>query len=138
MIMKKEKNEQELLKEKLFYKKKNTFENKDAKYQRAVSKYADGYKKFLDNSKTEREAVKEAIKLAEKEGFKEYTLGAEIVPGGKYYLNNRGKSLYIFKAGEENIENGVRICASHIDSPRLDMKQHPLYENEKMAYLKTH
>ena len=136
--MKKEKNEQELLKEKLFYKKKNTFENKDAKYQRAVSKYADGYKKFLDNSKTEREAVKEAIKLAEKEGFKEYTLGEEIVPGGKYYLNNRGKSLYIFKAGEESIENGVRICASHIDSPRLDMKQHPLYENEKMAYLKTH
>ena len=134
--MEKEKTPQEALKEKLFYKKKNAFAEEISKPE--VQNYAQGYKAFLDASKTEREALKQGIKMAKEAGFSEYKLGDKIVKGGKYYFNNRNKSLYIFVAGTESLENGVRICAAHIDSPRLDMKQHPLYENESMAYLKTH
>lgn len=133
--MEKEKSKEELLKEQLFYKKKNAIKVNGSK---DAMEYAEGYKKFLDASKTEREAVREGIKMASEAGFAEYKLGDKIETGGKYYFNNRGKSLYIFTAGTKDLENGIRICASHIDSPRLDMKQHPLYESESMAYLKTH
>lgn len=133
-----EKTAEELLKEKLFYKKENAFARGDENYKSAVNAYAEGYKKFLDSSKTEREAVKTSIEMLAARGYKEYKLGDILEIGGKYYLNNRGKSLYAFKMGSEPIENGVRICAAHIDSPRLDLKQHPLYENESLAYLKTH
>ena len=136
--MAEEKSKEQLLKEQLFYKKKNAFKTDSEGYSEAVMAYAQGYKSFLDNSKTEREAVKEGIKMAREAGFVEYSLGDKIVPGGKYYYNNRGKSLYIFVAGTNSLENGIKICAAHIDSPRLDMKQHPLYESEGMAYLKTH
>ena len=136
--MDKEKSKEELLKEKLFYKKKNGFKDSAEGYREAVMSYAEGYKKFLDSAKTEREAVKQGIKMATEAGFTEYKLGDKIVAGGKYYLNNRDKSLYIFVAGTNSLENGIKICAAHIDSPRLDMKQHPLYESENMAYLKTH
>ncbi len=137
-MMKKEKSREELLKEKLFYKKKNAFDEKDENYKSAVMAYAEGYKKFLDSAKTEREAVKTTIEMARANGFCEYKLGDKIEKGGRYFFNNRGKSLYLFIAGTEDLENGIRICASHIDSPRLDMKQHPLYESDNMAYLKTH
>lgn len=136
--MEKEKSREELLKEKLFYKKKNAFDAKDESYKSAVMAYAEGYKKFLDSAKTEREAVKTTIEMAKANGFCEYKLGNKIEKGGKYYFNNRGKSLYLFVTGTEDLENGIRICASHIDSPRLDMKQHPLYESDNMAFLKTH
>ncbi|MBR7100925.1 MAG: aminopeptidase [Clostridia bacterium] len=136
--MEKEKTTEELLKEKLFYKKENAFEKNDEAYRSAVKEYAEGYKKFLDSSKTEREAVTTSIKMLASRGYKEYKLGDKLEVGGKYYLNNRGKSLYAFKIGSEPVEEGIRICAAHIDSPRLDLKQHPLYENESFAYLKTH
>ena len=126
------------LKKKLFYKKENVFEKQTKKDAKATEKYAKGYMQFLDNAKTEREAVREGIKMLEANGFVAYTLGGKIVKGGKYYYNNRDKSLFAFVAGTEDIENGVRICAAHIDSPRLDLKQHPLFENEGFAYLKTH
>lgn len=134
----KEKSREELLKEKLFYKKKNAFSSDEESYKARVQDYSKGYKAFLDASKTEREAVVEGIKMAKAAGFTEYKLGDKIKKGGKYYFNNRSKSLYLFVAGTESLENGIRICAAHIDSPRLDMKQHPLYESDKMAYLKTH
>lgn len=133
-----EKTKEELLKEKLFYKKENAFSVEDDSYKTAVTDYAKGYKAFLDNAKTEREAVIYAINMVKAEGFVEYKLGDKIEKGKNYYFNNRDKSLYIFRAGTESVENGIRICAAHIDSPRLDMKQHPLYESEGMAYLKTH
>ena len=132
------KTELEALKEKLFYKKENVFDTRTKKDEKKISDYAKGYMSFLDNAKTEREAVVEGIKMLEKAGFVEYTLGGEIKAGGKYYLNNRGKSLFAFVAGTDNIENGIRICAAHVDSPRLDLKQHPMFENEGFAYLKTH
>ncbi len=139
MAKKIDKNEElKELKKKLFYKKENVFENQTKKAAKDTEKYAKGYMQFLDNAKTEREAVTEGIKMLEANGFVEYTLGAEIKAGGKYYYNNRDKSLFAFVAGTENIENGVRICAAHIDSPRLDLKQHPLFENDGFAYLKTH
>lgn len=139
MAKKIDKNEElKELKKKLFYKKENVFENQTKKSAKDTEKYAKGYMQFLDNAKTEREAVTQGIKMLEANGFVEYTLGAEIKAGGKYYYNNRDKSLFAFVAGTENIENGVRICAAHIDSPRLDLKQHPLFENDGFAYLKTH
>ena len=136
--MEKEKTMEELLKEKLFYKKVNAFTKDDESYKEAVKSYAENYKVYLDKSKTEREAVTVSIEMLKEAGFVEYNLGDEIKAGGKYYFNNRNKSLYAFSVGSENIENGVRICAAHIDSPRLDLKQHPLYEQEGFAYLKTH
>ena len=126
------------LKKKLFYKKENVYDVRTKKGAKETERYAKGYMKFLDNAKTEREAVREGIKMLEANGFVPYVLGGEIVAGGKYYYNNRDKSLFAFVAGTENIENGIRICAAHIDSPRLDLKQHPMFENDGFAYLKTH
>ncbi len=138
-VKKVDKNEElKDLKKKLFYKKENVYDVRTKKGAKETERYAKGYMKFLDNAKTEREAVREGIKMLEANGFAPYTLGSEIVSGGKYYYNNRDKSLFAFVAGTENIENGIRICAAHIDSPRLDLKQHPMFENEGFAYLKTH
>ncbi len=132
------KNDLKELKEKLFYKKENVFDTRTKKEEKLITEYARGYMHFLDVAKTEREAVVEGINMLKANGFEEYVLGGKIVPGGKYYLNNRGKSLFAFVAGTENVEKGIRICAAHVDSPRLDLKQHPMYESEGFAYLKTH
>ncbi len=133
-----EKTKGQTMKEELFYKKKNAFETRTQEDLAAAKEYAAKYAEWLDKSKTEREAVVASIEMLEKEGYKEYHLGEKISVGDKLYLNNRGKGLFAFKVGSENIENGVRICASHIDSPRIDLKQHPLYENDGVAYFKTH
>lgn len=132
------KTELEALKEKLFYKKENVFDTRTKKEEKQIEEYSKGYKKFLDGAKTEREATALGIKMLKENGFVPYKLGDKIVKGGKYYYDNRGKSLFAFVAGTESIENGIRICAAHIDSPRLDLKQHPMFENEGFAYLKTH
>lgn len=126
------------LKETLFYKRKNVFEEGGDEAFAASAAYAEGYKRFLDASKTEREAVDAAIALAEKQGFKPYDFGDKLEVGGKYYFNNRGKSIYFFRIGTEPVENGVFISAAHIDSPRLDLKQNPLYEDSGMGFFKTH
>ena len=127
------------LEEKLTFKKKNFFEESDDKKIQAAFDYAVGYMKYLDESKTEREAVKTSIAYAESKGFTEYQLGDKISVGDRKYYNNRGKSLVLFKVGKEDIgANGIRILASHIDSPRIDVKQVPLYEDCGMAFLKTH
>ena len=128
----------EQLSEKLTYKKKSAFELYGAEELRAAQEYCCGYKTFLDAAKTEREAVSEGIAMLEKCGFTPYELGDGLKPGDKRYLNNRGKSLYAFVVGTEPINCGVRICAAHVDSPRLDLKQHPLYESEGFGYFKTH
>lgn len=129
---------QELL-EALTYKKKNIFEEASAEKVKAIFDYCEGYKVFLDNAKTEREAVDYTIELAKKNGFTEYHIGDPIQVGDKRYFNNIGKSIILFSVGEDDIEKeGVRILASHIDSPRLDVKQVPMYEDSNMAFLKTH
>ena len=126
------------LKNELFYTKKNVYQLTDEANVKAAFDYAIGYKDYLDNAKTERESVSKAIEIAEKAGFKPYTLGQALKAGDKLYYNNRGKSLFVFTIGSENIENGIRISAAHVDSPRLDLKPCPVYEDSGMAFFKTH
>ena len=102
----------------------------------SINDYAQGYKAFLDNAKTEREAVKYAVELLSSKGYKPFMFGDKLEKGGKYYLNNRQKSICAFRIGQ-NVD-GVKLVGAHIDSPRLDIKQNPLYEQQDMAYLKTH
>lgn len=105
----------------------------------AINDYCRGYAAFLDNSKTEREAVANGIAMAEEYGYTPYSLGDTIRPGDKLYYNNRGKSLFLIKAGTADLaQEGVRILVAHVDSPRLDVKQVPLYEEKDVAYFKTH
>lgn len=121
----------------LYYKKTNFYEVSDDATIAAAYDYAKGYMAYLDGAKTEREAVTLTIQMAEKEGYTPYTFGMPLTAGGKYYYNNRGRSLYLFRVGSESIENGIRLAAAHIDSPRLDVKQSPLYEDGGMAFFKT-
>lgn len=123
--------------ENLIYKKQSSYEKAPEKTEKAYE-FAKGYMSFLDNAKTEREAADTAIALAKEHGYKEYKIGDKISVGDKFYLNNRGKSVYFVKVGTEAIENGIRITAAHIDAPRIDLKQVPLYEADGMAFLKTH
>ena len=126
------------LKDTLFYKKKDFFEQFGEAELNAAFEYAKGYASYLDDSKTEREAVARSIADAEKNGFVPYTFGMEIKAGGKYYYNNRDKNLFVFSIGSENIENGIRISAAHVDSPRIDLKPCPLYQEGGMSFFKTH
>ena len=125
--------------EKLSYSKKNVFECSDSEKIKKIFDYSVGYMNYLDNSKTEREATLESIKLLRKNGFTEYKFGDKISVGDKKYLNHHGKSLIAFKVGEKDIEkNGILLIAAHIDSPRIDLKQIPMYEDAGMGFLKTH
>ena len=135
----KEKTKGQQLAEELTFSKKNVYEAADDEKMQKIFDYAEGYKAFLNAAKTEREAVRRGIAMAEAEGFRAYTLGEKLQPGDCRYYNNRDKNLFLFRVGEENLEeDGIRILAAHIDSPRLDLKQNPLYEDSGMGFLKTH
>ena len=125
------------LEARLGYKKTNFYEKADEATVAAAYDYAKGYMAYLDAAKTERESVAVSIGMAKKEGYIPYTFGMELKAGGKYYYNNRGRSLYLFRVGSEDINNGIRIAAAHVDNPRLDVKQSPLYEDSGMAFFKT-
>ncbi|MCQ2354317.1 MAG: aminopeptidase [Clostridia bacterium] len=122
----------------LTYKKKNVYERRGEDAVAAAYDYAVGYAKFLDDAKTEREAVAAGITLAKAHGFVPYRFGDALAAGGRYYYDNRGKNLFLFTIGSESVAEGIRISAAHIDSPRIDLKQVPLYEESGMAFLKTH
>ena len=125
--------------DKLSYKKKNIYEEASSEKIKAIFDYSKGYMKYLDDAKTEREAVEAAIALAKEKGYTEYKIGDKISVGDKKYLNHHDKSLVLFSIGENDIErDGIRILAAHVDSPRLDLKQVPMYEDAGMAFLKTH
>ena len=126
------------LESKLSYKRTNFYEKSDEATIKAAYDYAPGYMKYLDAAKTERETVAVSIAMAEAEGYVPYTFGMPLTVGGKYYYNNRGRNLYLFRIGSEPINNGMRIIASHVDVPRIDVKQCPLYEDGGMAFFKTH
>jgi len=122
----------------LIYEKKSVYAKADKKRIEEAFEYAEGYKKYLDACKTEREAVSYSIDMVEKKGFREYRLGDPIKSGDKLYYNNRGKNLFVFTVGSEPINNGIRLTVAHIDAPRIDLKQCPLYEDSGMGFFKTH
>lgn len=136
--MSKEKSEGKELKKALLSKKENAFLKMKSDDIKKCDKFCEGYKKFLDAAKTEREAVEYTIKLIEDNGFVEYKPGMKLKAGDRIYRNNRGKAVMMAVIGKEDIKKGVRLCAAHIDSPRLDLKQCPLYEDTEMALFKTH
>ncbi len=122
-------------------------------YENAWNKYSDkelseledisnNYRKFLDRGKTERECVKEIIKIAEKAGYKDLnkiiSKQKKLEAGDKVYAVNMKKSIALFTIGKSPMEQGMNILGAHIDSPRLDVKQNPLYEDTEFAYLDTH
>ena len=125
-------------KNELVYEKKTVYEKAGDEVVAKAYEYAKGYVRFLDAAKTEREAVIEGIKMAEAAGYKPYSFGMPMQAGDKLYYNNRGKNIYLFKIGTEDINNGIRITAAHIDSPRIDLKQVPVYEDHGMCFFKTH
>ena len=100
--------------------------------------FAEGYKSFLNASKTERETVRESIRIVKKNGFRDIKEAKELKPGSKVYLNHQDKSLILARIGKKSLLEGMKIIMSHIDSNRLDLKVNPLYEDEGMAFFKTH
>ena len=105
---------------------------------KVVMDFCEDYKKFLDASKTERESVNSTIALAKKAGFKDFKTVKSIKAGDKIYFNNRGKNIALFVIGKNPIESGMNILGAHIDSPRVDVKQNPLYEDNGLVLLDTH
>ena len=103
-----------------------------------VMSFGKDYIDFMSLSKTERETVDNSIEIAEKAGFKGLNTVSELKAGDKVYFNNRGKSLFLFVVGKEDLAKGLNILGAHVDSPRLDLKQHPLYEDSGLVLLDTH
>ena len=133
-----EEKEKSTLKETLLAKPRTASDVMTPESRAASDAFCEDYKAFLDAGKTEREFVKIAVLYAEKMGFVPYTFGCPVKAGDKFYYNNRGKSLHTFVIGSEPLECGIRISAAHIDSPRIDLKPNPLYEQDGMAMFKTH
>ena len=106
--------------------------------KQTVDAFCREYRAYMDASKTERDAVRNSVKLAEEAGFVPYVPGAPLTPGQKVYYVNRAKSLMLAVIGSEPLSEGFRIIASHIDSPRLDLKPIPLFESSGIGYFKTH
>lgn len=121
---------------------KNVWENADESQTKEIFSLNDEYKKFLDRGKTERECARDIVKMAQENGYVSVEsvieAGQKIEPGMKIYALNRDKSIILFVVGKEPIEKGMRIVGGHIDSPRLDLKPFPLYEDSGIAMFKTH
>lgn len=123
----------------LKYERKNVYKEADGKELKKIYDFAEDYKKFLDNSKTERDACHTAKKLAEENGFKPFSFSEKLKAGDKRYFVNRNKNIFLIRVGKENVStDGVRIMVAHVDSPRLDLKPNPMYEEAGLCYLKTH
>ena len=122
-------------------KRKNAWTTYGKKQLNELEKVCKGYLKFLDNGKTERECVKEIIKMAEEYGYKnlaDVTKDKRLCAGDKVYSVCMNKTVALFNIGSDKLEKGMNILGAHIDSPRMDVKQNPLYENGDFAYLDTH
>ncbi len=123
------------LKESLTYHRINAWDQISAKENESLEKYCTGYLQFLDEAKTEREAVDYILKAIVPGGYADLQTEAE---SGKYFFNHYGKSIALYRDGLNPVTDGLNIIVAHIDSPRLDLKQHPLYEDEEIVFLKTH
>ena len=126
------------LREQLFYEPKNGYDRIDTAERLALEDYCRAYMRFLNDARTEREAVRDAVALAEEAGFRPFVPGAALKPGDKLYWNNRGKTLVLAVIGRKSLSEGCVIAGAHIDSPRLDLKPNPLYETDELCYMKTH
>lgn len=126
------------IRDELFYKQKNGYDTMSTQQRIDMEDYCRGYMAFLNEARTEREAVKIAIEMAEDKGFVEYVDGMKLSPGDKVYCNNRSKALMLAVIGSKSLEEGCVIAGAHVDSPRIDLKQNPLYESDELAYFKTH
>ena len=126
------------LQEKLFNQRQNGWKGLSNEEKKNIFNFCNGYMNFLNNGKTEREIVRESKKIADEKGFKDINQYENLKPGDKVYYINRGKSMYLAVIGNEPIENGINIIGAHADSPRLDLKPNPVYEDTGFVYLKTH
>ena len=117
---------------------KNAWEKYSEEQFNEVMKFNEDYKDFISKGKTERKCVELAVKEAEANGFKELSTFKSIKKGDKIYVTNKNKNFAAFVIGEENLESGLRVLGAHIDSPRLDIKQNPLYEKNGFSLLDTH
>ncbi len=126
------------LRESLLMQPKNGYTRLNEQQQAEMEAYSKRYMSFIDACKTEREATAWAVAEAEKRGYRPFTPGMEAKPGDKIYYNNRGKSIALAVIGDQPLSAGANICAAHVDSPRLDLKPNPLYEDSEIAYFKTH
>ncbi|MBQ1961941.1 MAG: aminopeptidase [Clostridia bacterium] len=136
--MSEEKSMAAKIREELFYDRKNGRLTASEETLCEADKYCSGYMKYLDLAKTEREAVKVSVEMAKAKGFVEFEQGKKYECGDRVYVNNRGKSVAFIVVGSDPVEKGVNITAAHIDSPRLDLKPNPLYEELELALFKTH
>ena len=128
----------ELRREALMYRPKNGYDRLSMQDEIAMHTYCESYKRFLDEGKTERECVSAAVELTKEKGFVPFVRGMTLKPGDRVYRVNRGKALTLAVIGSEPLTHGANIAAAHIDSPRLDIKPNPLYEDSELAFLKTH
>ncbi len=134
----KEKSKGQLLKEKLLRNPKNAGSVLSEEEIKAAYDYCEPYKEFISTCKTERDFVDWVIPVLEKEGFVPFEPGKKYVAGDKVYINNRNKAFLFAKIGRKPLSEGMHIAAAHIDSPRLDIKPNPLYEDLEIALFKTH
>lgn len=131
-------NKLQELKDGLFYEPKHAMEIIDSETVKQADEFCEGYKSYLDEAKIERESVEFFVREAEKRGYTEFDNRKKYSAGDKVYYNNRGKSLILCVIGKKSVGEGVKISAAHIDSPRLDLKPNPLYEDTNLALFKTH
>lgn len=122
----------------LLYAPRNGYTRISAEDQAQLEAYARRYMDFLDAAKTERESVREAVRLAREKGFVPYTPGMAMTPGTKVYQTVYGKAINLAIIGSKPLDQGARITAAHIDNPRIDIKPNPLYEDAELAFMKTH
>lgn len=126
------------LKKDLFYEQKHVCDAISDSEIDAADDFSEGYKEFMNEAKTEREAVDYFVEKATAAGFSEFDPNAKYLAGDKVYYNNRGKAIILAIIGRRSIASGAKIAAAHIDSPRLDLKPNPLYEDTDLALFKTH
>ena len=126
------------LKEMLFNKKENGWLEVDSELEKVIMKFSDEYIYFLNKGKTERECVAFAKKMLDENGFRDIAECETLKSEDKVYYINRDKSIYAAVVGKEKLENGLNVIGAHVDSPRLDLKPNPLYEEGEFAYFKTH
>ncbi|MBQ6019979.1 MAG: aminopeptidase [Clostridia bacterium] len=136
--MEEKNSEAKRLKEQLFYSPAHADDFLIDADKAQADEFCEGYKSFLDAAKTEREAADEIIRMAEENGFTRFAKHTLYAPGDKVYFPIRGKAVILTVFGRRDLADGVRIAAAHIDSPRLDLKPNPVYENTDIAYFKTH